>query len=161
MVGLAGALLAGGFVLWIQLAFLVSLATLGVGAGGFLTSLNGTVDQITAGQYPGAQADFAQVESAASKIASSAEGPHLGVLSIVPGVGTAIDNWKRLGGATADIAGSTGELLSLFGDLSGENGSRKIFNDGAIDVARLRELPPRVAAINLGIKSSAKALRAE
>ncbi|NQW73862.1 MAG: hypothetical protein HQ453_14140, partial [Actinobacteria bacterium] len=50
VVGLAGALLAGGFVLWIQLAFLVSLATLGVGAGGFLTSLNGTVDQITAGQ---------------------------------------------------------------------------------------------------------------
>ena len=151
--------MAGGFILWIQLAFLGSLVTLGVGAGAFLTSLNGTVDQITGGQYAGAQADFAQVETAASRISSSAQGAHLGVLSIVPGVGTAIDNWKRLGGATADIAGSTGELLSLFGDLSGENGSRKIFNDGAIDVARLRELPPRVAAINRGITSSAKALR--
>ena len=159
MVGLAGALMAGGFILWIQLAFLGSLVTLGVGAGAFLTSLNGTVDQITGGQYAGAQADFAQVETAASRISSSAQGAHLGVLSIVPGVGTAIDNWKRLGGATADIAGSTGELLSLFGDLSGESGSRKIFNDGAIDVARLRELPPRVAAINRGITSSAKALR--
>ena len=151
--------MAGGFILWIQLAFLGSLVTLGVGAGAFLTSLNGTVDQITGGQYAGAQADFAQVETAASRISSSAQGAHLGVLSIVPGVGTAIDNWKRLGGATADIAGSTGELLSLFGDLSGESGSRKIFNDGAIDVARLRELPPRVAAINRGITSSAKALR--
>ena len=157
VVGLAGALMAGGFILWIQLAFLGSLVTLGVGAGAFLTSLNGTVDQITGGQYAGAQADFAQVETAASRISSSAQGAHLGVLSIVPGVGTAIDNWKRLGGATADIAGSTGELLSLFGDRSGESGSRKIFNDGAIDVARLRELPPRVAAINRGITSSAKA----
>ena len=159
VVGLVGGLMAGGLILWIQFAFLVSLATLGVGAGAFLTSLNGTVDQITGGQYAGAQADFAQVETAASRISSSAQGAHLGVLSIVPGVGTAIENWKRLGGATADIAGSTGELLSLFGDLSGESGSRKIFNDGAIDVARLRELPPRVAAINRGITSSAKALR--
>ena len=159
MIGLSAALIAGAFILWIQLAFLVSLATLGVGAGGFLTSLNGAVDQITDGQYSGAQADFAEVETAASRISASAQGAHLGVLSIVPGVGTAIDNWKRLGGATADIAESTGELLSLFGDLSGESGARKIFNDGAIDVARLRDLPPRVAAINRGIKSSARALR--
>ena len=160
MVGLALALAFGGFVLWIQLAFLVSLGTLGVGSASFLASLTGTVDQITGGEYQGAEADFAKVEAAASRISSSSVGPHMVLLGGVPGVDSAIDNWQHLGAATADIAGSTGELLSLFGDLSGENGSRKIFNDGAIDVARLRELPPRVAAIDAGIKSSAQSLRA-
>ncbi|MFZ4485986.1 MAG: DUF4012 domain-containing protein [Candidatus Nanopelagicales bacterium] len=160
VVGLAVALVAGGFVLWIQLAFLASLGTLSLGAATFLSSLTGTVDQITGGEYQGAEADFTKVETAASRVTASAQGPHMSVLSAIPGVKVAIDNWQRLGSATADIASSTGELLSLFGDLSGENGSRKIFNDGAIDVARLRDLPPRVAAIDAGVKSSAEALAA-
>ena len=125
MVGLALALAFGGFVLWIQLAFLVSLGTLGVGSASFLASLTGTVDQITGGEYQGAEADFAKVEAAASRISSSSVGPHMVLLGGVPGVDSAIQNWQHLGAATADIAGSTGELLSMFGDLSGENGSRK------------------------------------
>ena len=159
VVGLSVALVVGGFVLWMQLAFLISLGTLSLGAATFLSSLTGTVDQITGGQYQGAQADFAKVETAASRVTASAQGAHMTVLTTIPGVKTAIDNWQRLGEATENIATSTGELLSLFGDLSGENGARKIFNDGAIDVARLRELPPRVAAIDTGIKSSALAFR--
>jgi hypothetical protein len=158
--GVAAALLGGIFIFWLQASFTASLVSLGVGARSFQTSLTSAVAQVTGGDFAGAQADYNQVQTAADRVSASSGGPAMDLMAGVPGVGTAVDNWRHLASATNAITVSTGELITLFGDLSGESGAQKIFSDGAIDVARLRELPPRVAAIDAGVTASTHDLEA-
>jgi hypothetical protein len=158
--GVAAALIGGIFIFWVQASLTASLVSLGVGARSFQTSLTAAVAQVTGGDFAGAQADFNQVQAAADRVSASSGGPAMNLMAAVPGIGTAVDNWRYLASATDSITSSTGELITLFGDLSGETGAQKIFSDGAIDVARLRELPPRVAAIDEGVTSSTQDLEA-
>ena len=161
MLVLLGAAFLGGLVVfWLQLSTLVGTAMLALGARSFQTSLVAAVDQLTSGDYEAGLADFAQVENAAHVIDTSANGWNLEVASVVPGLGTAVENWHNVATATTSITSSTGDLLQLFGDLSGKSGGPKIFSDGAIDMARLNELPPRVASIDDGIGTAEAALRA-
>ncbi|MFM7144923.1 MAG: hypothetical protein ACKOW5_01140, partial [Actinomycetales bacterium] len=150
----------GAFVLWLQAGLMTSIVSLAAGARGFQTSLSAAVDQISAGEFDAALADYAQVEAAADRVIISADTWQLRLLSWIPGVGTAVDNWQLIGSATDDVTSSTGEMLTLFGDLSGKSGSVKIFRDGAIDVEQLKALPPRVAAIDNGLGASVADLRA-
>jgi len=152
--------IVGGFVLWLQAGLMTSIVSLGAGARSFQTSLSAAVDQISAGEFDAALADCAQVEAAADRVIDSANTWQLELLRLVPGIATAVDNWQLIGTATNDVTSSTGELLTLFGDLSGNTGSEKIFRDGAIDVEQLKALPPRVAAIDAGLGASADDLRA-
>ena len=144
----------GAFVVWLQISTFTSLISLATGFRSFQTSLTGAANQISDGQYQAAQADFAQVQSAADRVDESAHGRNLTVLSWVPGLGSAVANWERLATASEHITTSTGDMLTLFGDLSGKSGTEKIFNNGAIDVNALRKLPPRVKSIDEGITST-------
>ena len=153
-------LLGGGFVLWLQLSLMTSLAALGFGAKGFTSSMTSAVDQIKAGSFEEAKADVSSADSSASAISFSASGPHMAFLSRVPGIGTAIENWQHLGEATDGITASTTELVDLYGDLSGKSGGKKIFSDGAIDIAQLEALPPRVEMVDLGMQTVVAQLEA-
>ena len=51
-------LLGGGFVLWLQLSLVTSLAALGFGAKGFTSSMSSAVDQIKAGSFHKNEAEF-------------------------------------------------------------------------------------------------------
>ena len=160
LVGLAFAVAIGTAIFWIQASMTVSLVSMGVGARAFQTSLTSAVDQISAGDYEAAKADFDEVELAAGRINSSAFGPKFALLGAIPGVNVAIDNWRLLVSATENITTSTGELLDIYGDLSGQGSGPKLFQDGAIDVDKLKALPPRVAAVDAGVQQTALDMQA-
>ncbi|MDP2013208.1 MAG: DUF4012 domain-containing protein [Actinomycetota bacterium] len=149
--GIGLGIVVGAFVVWLQISSFTSLVSLGTGFRSFQTSLTSAANQISDGEYEAAQADFAQVQSAADRVDASAHGRNMVVLSWIPGLGSAVANWERLATASQQITTSTGDMLTLFGDLSGKSGAEKIFNDGAIDVDALRKLPPRVKSIDQGI----------
>ena len=73
-------LLGGGFVPWLQLSLMTSLAALGFGAKGFTSSMTSAVDQIKAGSFEEAKADVSSADSSASAISFSASGPHMALL---------------------------------------------------------------------------------
>ena len=151
VIGLGAAVVVGLVVFWLQAGMITSLVSLGLGARSFQTSLTSAVDEITNGNYDAAQSDFSEVRSAAERVSASSGGPHMAVIGSVPGLRTSVANWRRLSRATEEITTATGSMLTLFGDLSGKSGTGQIFQDGAIDVVRLNELPPRVKAIDTGI----------
>ncbi|CAB4703194.1 MAG: DUF4012 domain-containing protein [Actinobacteria bacterium] len=159
LLGLAFVVLAGGFVLWLQIGLMSSLVSVALGARNFQTGLTGAVDQLTAGDYEAALANFDEVQSAADLVRASTGGPQVQLVGSIPGFATAVDNWRVLAVAASDITTSTGELLSIFGDLSGKSGEVKIFSDGAIDIELLKQLPPRVAAVNTSINDSVAQLK--
>ncbi len=156
--GIGLGIVLGAFVVWLQMSTFNSLFSLMTGARSLQTSLTGAASQITDGEYEAAQADFAEVQTAADRVTASAHGPNMTVLSWIPGLGAAVSNWERLATASENITVSTGDMLTLFGDLSGQSGAEKIFNDGAIDVDALRKLPPRVKSIDVGITSTSAIL---
>ena len=158
LIVLGAAFVVGLFVFFLQFGLVTSVASLGLGARSFQTSLQSAVDQIAGGEYAAAQSDFAELQTAAGRIEASAQGPHMSVLHAAPGLATPIDNWRRLARATTEITASTGELLRIFGDLSGKSGGAKIFSDGAIDIAQLRALPPRVDMVDVGVANTAAQL---
>ena len=142
----------GGLVLWLQIGVLTSAATLAIGARGMQTSLTSAVNQIKAGDFSIAQSDISQATASGHTVNSSAYGPHMALLARLPGLSTAIANWRQLGNATGGITDATGKLVALYGDLMGKNGGHKIFSNGTIDINRLKQVPPRVAAIDVGIR---------
>ncbi|MDO8733397.1 MAG: DUF4012 domain-containing protein [Actinomycetota bacterium] len=152
--GIALGIGIGTFVVWLQISTITSLISLITGARSFQTSLTSAAGQISDGEYVAAQADFAQVQSAADRVTASAHGRNMTVLSWIPGLRSAVTNWERIAAASEHITTSTGDMLTLFGDLSGKSGAEKIFNNGAIDVDALRALPPRVKSIDQGITST-------
>lgn len=149
VLALAG--IAGLFVLWLQLGTLTSIVGLALGARTMQTSLSSAAAQITDGQFEGAKADAAQILSAADRIQGATGGAHLTVLGAVPGLATAVENLDNLATASSDAATSIDDVLTLFGDLSGKSGGDGIFKDGAIDIAKLNALPPRVDSIDTRI----------
>jgi len=153
-------ILGGGFVLFIQLSLMTSLAALGFGAKGFASSMSSAVDHIKTGSFTEAKNDVASASGSAGAISFSASGPAMSLLGQVPGIGTAVHNWQHLGRATDGITASTTELVNLYGDLSGKSGGTKIFSDGAIDIAQLQALPPRVEMVDNGMKTVVAQLEA-
>ena len=152
--GVGAGVVVGLFVVWLQVSIFTSLASLGVGARSYQTSLQGVANQVSAGEFEAAKSDLKDAQAASTNIIDSAHGFNMTVLGLIPGINTAVNNWERLTGAVENITGSTGDMLTLFGDLSGKSGNGKIFNDGAIDIAALKALPPRVKSIDLGISAT-------
>ena len=104
-------ILGGGFVLWIQLSLMTSLAALGFGAKGFASSMSSAVDHIKTGSFTDAKNDVASASGSAGAISFSASGPAISLLGQVPGIGTAVHNWQHLGRGAEGIAASTTELI--------------------------------------------------
>ena len=135
--------LLGGFVFWLQAGLLYATASLALGGYGLQSHLTGAAEGALSGAYDQALAESDAAHGSVHLLERSVGIGQIDLMGRLPGVGVAVDNWRHAAGAAADIADSTGGLLSLYGDLSGKGGGPKIFSDGAIDLARLYDLPER------------------
>jgi hypothetical protein len=70
-----------------------------------------------------------------------------------------VQNWRNSVEAAASISAATGELINLYGDLSGKSGGQRIFTDGRVNIERLEELPAEVGAAKSRIDSADSLLR--
>ena len=143
----AGVLLAvivGGFVMWLQVGVAYSLGLLASGGLGLQDHLSKAADGLTAGDYAAGEAEYQLARESTLTVNSSLAQKQVQLLGDFKGFATAVSNWNNVALAATDITAATGELLSLYGDLSGKNGSEKIFTDGAVDIERLEAVAPRV-----------------
>lgn len=137
-------LVVGGFVLWLQLGLLYAIGSLAYGGYGLQSNLSGAAEGVQSGEYEAAQERYEAAVASTGQLQRSVGVGQVALLERIPGVDTAVDNWRLAVAAAVDITDATGGLLSLYGDLSGKGGGGTIFSDGAIDLARLEDLPDRV-----------------
>ena len=147
VVAIAAAVIVGGFLFWLQAGLIYSLTLLGTGGAGLQDHLSKAADGLTAGDYPGGEAEYRLALESTQTLQRSLDVPQVEFLGQFRGIATAIGNVEKLVSAADEITTATGELLSLYGDLSGNTGAQKIFNDGAIDVDRLERVAPRVDSV--------------
>jgi hypothetical protein len=121
-----------------------ALAGFGVNGVSLQGHLSAAADYLVAGDYQQGEAEYFAAQNSADAVVGSSNVAQLAVLGSLPGVNTAVLNWQRSANATAAITETTGDLISLYGDLSGETGGEKIFSDGAINMTMLADLPTRV-----------------
>ena len=138
-------LVVGGFVLWLQLGLLYAIGSLAYGGYGLQSNLSGAAEGVQSGEYEAAQERYEAAVASTDQLQRSVGVGQVDLLGRIPGVGVAVENWRLAVAAAVDITDATGGLLSLYGDLSGKGDGSKIFSDGAIDLARLEDLPARVA----------------
>ena len=146
VIAIAAAVVGAG-LFWLQAGLLYSLALLGTGGLGLQDHLSKAADGLTAGDYASGEAEYRLALESTRSLERSIDLPQVELLGRVHGLATAIDNWERVVSAATDITAATGELLGLYGDLSGKAGTQKIFSDGAIDLARLEQIAPRVDSV--------------
>jgi len=144
---IAAAVVIGGFLFWLQAGLIYALALLGTGGAGLQDHLSKAADGLTAGDYPGGEAEYRLAVESTQTLQRSLEVPQVDFLAQFRGAAAAVANVERLVSAADEITTATGELLRLYGDLSGNTGAQKIFNDGAIDVDRLERVAPRVDSV--------------
>jgi hypothetical protein len=147
-------LVVGGFVLWLQAGLLYAIGTLAFGGYGLQSNLTAAADGVQTGEYTAAQAKYESARISTGQMDRSVGVSQLDVIGRVPGLGVAVDNWRLAVSAARDVTDSTGELLALYGDLSGKGGGAKIFSDGAIDLTRLKDLPERVTTTSARLASA-------
>jgi len=135
--------LVGGFVLWLQAGLLYSIASLAYGSYGLQNHLSAAADGALSGGYQEALAESEAAEASVRQLQRSVGTGQVDLVGRFSGLNVAVDNWRLAAGAASDISQSTGDLLSLYGDLSGKGAGPKIFSDGAIDLDRLADLPQR------------------
>lgn len=143
-VGGALIVLVGGFVFWLQAGLLYSIASLAWGGWGLQSHLSAAGDGLVSGDYDAARAEYDAAVASTVQLDRSFDTAQLALLGRIGGLTVAVDNWRSAARAAGDITSGTGDLLELYGDLSGEGENGKIFRDGAIDLARLTDLPERV-----------------
>ncbi len=151
-------LVVGGFVVWMQIGLLYAVASLGYGGFGLQSHLTAAADGLQAGEYAAAQEEYEAAQASTQQLVRSVDVMPLDLLEHVAGVDVAIANWREVVSAAGDITDATGSLLSLYGDLSGQGGGPKIFSDGAIDLARLEDLPSRVSMASGQLDAAESAL---
>ncbi len=134
----------GGFVFWLQAGLLYSFASLAYGSWGLQSHLSAAADGVQSGEYELARHEFELAEASTEQLRRSVGVSQVDLVGLAPGVSVAVDNWRLATAAAGEITDATGDLLSLYGDLSGKGSGTKIFSDGAIDLARLTDLPQRV-----------------
>ena len=157
---LGGILIAvvGGFVLWMQAGLIYSFASLAYGGYGLQSSLSAAAQGVKTGEYPAAQAAFEKAQGATVQLDRSVDTAQVDIVGKIPGVAVGVENWRLATSAAGEITNSTGGLLTLYGDLSGKGGGTKIFSNGAIDLARLNNLPGQVSDINGQLNTAARQL---
>lgn len=137
----------GGLVFWLQAGLVYSLWLLASGGSGLQDHLSRAADGLTAGDYAGGEAEYREALESTSTMDRSITVPQVDFISAFQGFDTAVENWRNVVLAADEITAATGDLLGLYGDLSGNNGTEKIFSDGAIDLARLEQVEPRVDSV--------------
>ena len=143
----AVALAAGAFVFWMQAGLTYSLVSLGAGGLGLQDHLSKAADGLTEGDYAAGNAEYQLAEESTNLLQRSIDSPQVELLTRLPATAVAVENWRLLTQSAQNITGATGDLLSLYGDLSGKSGAQKIFSGGAIDLDRLESVAPRVDGV--------------
>ncbi len=143
-VGLAIALVVGGAIFWLQAGLFLAFGQLATNAMGLQDDLTDAADALVAGDYSRGDAAYDRAVQSTEGIEQAVQAPQLRFLSQFQGLVVATANLDRLSIAATDIAVATGELITLYGDLSGKTGASRIFTDGAIDLERLEALPAQV-----------------
>ncbi len=137
----------GGFVLWMQAGLTYSLFLLGSGGVGLQDHLSKAADGLTAGDYSAGEEEYELALESTAILKRSTTLPQVEAIGRLESFVVAVSNWKAVVAASDEISQATGELLGLYGDLAGKDGSQKIFNDGAVDIDRLEAVPPRVDSV--------------
>jgi hypothetical protein len=148
----------GGFVLWMQAGLAWSAVNLAAGGYGLQANLSSAADGLTSGDYAAAQQFYEQAEDATVLMQKSVDIAPFELAGRIPGVGTAIENWRLSVDAASALTQATGDLITLYGDLSGKGDGPKIFSDGAIDLAMLESLPDRVESASAQVSTAHQAL---
>lgn len=152
---LGGALLVGAaigaFLLWLQAGLLVAFYYAAAGGLGLQSHLSAAADGLVAGDYQAGNREYLEASESAVQVLKSTDIAQIAVLDRVPLARPAVANWRRIAEASVGIAQGTGELLALYGELSGKAGGARIFNDGAINLSMLEALPGRVERVSKGL----------
>ncbi len=127
-------LVVGGFVLWLQVGLLYALASLGYGGLGLQSHLSAAADGLQSGEYDQARAEYEAAQVAIGQLDRSIGVGQVDLVGRIPGLDVAVTNWQLSVSAAGDVTDSTGEVLSLYGDLSGKGG-------GAEDLQRRSDRP--------------------
>jgi len=159
---LAGLVVAvvGGFLLWMQAGLTYSLFLLGSGGVGLQDHLSKAADGLTAGDYAAGEKEYELALESTTILERSTTGPQVDLIGRLDTFVTAVANWKAVVAASDEITQATGELLGLYGDLAGKNGSQKIFSDGAVDIDRLETVAPRVDSVLMNLANAEASLNA-
>ena len=147
LVGLIAAVVIGGLLFWLQAGLVYSLTLLGSGGLGLQDHLSKAADGLTAGDYAAGESEYRLARESTETLQRSLDVQQLQFISQFSGFSTAVFNIERVADAASSITAATGELLRLYGDLSGKTGAQKIFSDGAIDLDRLEQIAPRVDTV--------------
>jgi hypothetical protein len=150
----------GGFVLWLQVGLISAIASLGLGGYSLQSHLTAAAEGVKSGGYEAAQSEFEAAQASTQQLDRSVGMAALNLVGRVGGLDVAVENWRLAVGAADDITAGTGDLLTLYGDLSGKAGGEKIFSNGAINLAQLEDLPDRVTATSSRLDSASGALAA-
>ena len=156
----AVALAAGLVIFGLQFSLSMSLGQLALGGLGLQQHLSKAADALTAGNYEEGTREFDEAAASVTQMQGSLEGRAIPAVERIPGLAVAIDNWRLTVSAADSLTSATGELLGLYGDLSGNSGTSKIFQDGAIDLVRLEQVPDRVTQAQADLRSARQDLRA-
>ncbi len=159
---LAGLVIAvvGGFILWMQAGLTYSLFLLGSGGVGLQDHLSKAAESLTAGDYAAGEKEYELALESTTILERSTTGPQVDLIGRLDTFVTAVANWKAVVVASDEITQATGELLGLYGDLAGKNGSEKIFSDGAVDIDRLETVAPRVDSVLINLANAEAGLNA-
>ncbi len=150
--------LVGGFVFWLQAGLLISFGALATSGMGLQTHLSDAADGLTNGDYEAGQLAFEQADRSTATILKSVDTSQVSLVEYIPGIDVAVGNWRLAVAAAYNTSKATGDLINLYGDLSGKSGGAKIFSDGAVDLDRLQALPTQSAQLKSQIDGAVKDL---
>ena len=145
----------GGFIFWLQVGLVASLGTLAWSGIGLQSHLSGAASGLLQGDYPAGEAEFELADASTATLLKSIDTSQVRLMGYVPGVSAAVDNWRASVEAASSISAATGQLIGLYGDLSGESGGDRIFADGRVNLERLELLPEEVGAAKTNIDGAA------
>ena len=141
------AAVVGGFVLWLQAGLMVAFGYAAAGGMGLQDNLSAAAEELVAGDYAAGDAAYREASASAERVFKSWDIAQVALIKRIPPLEPAVRNWERVASGSVAIAQGTGELLSLYGDLSGKTTGERIFSDGSINTAMLEELPDRVTTV--------------
>lgn len=151
---LALLVVVGGFFFWLQAGLIASLGALAWSGYGLQSHLSGAAAGLTGGDYELGEREFQAADQSTTLMLKSVDTTQVNLMGAIPGVSAAVSNWQRSVDAAAAISRATGQLIGVYGDLSGKNGNARIFSDGRVDLDRLETLPGEVQAAKDQIDSA-------
>ena len=135
----------GGFLFWLQAGLVASVGALAWSGYGLQSNLSGAAAGLLDGDYQEGEAEFEAADRSTTLILKSVDTSQVRLVGSIPGFDSAVANWRYSVAAATSISRATGELIGLYGDLSGANGGQRIFTDGRVDIERIKGLPAEVS----------------